>query len=156
MPTKTASPEDGPEPTKKAVVEGVVRDLYQEEGKVMPERVVELAKDRHHPLHKYFEWNDKVAGHEYRVEQAREMIREIEIVVLTADESYKVRAFQPRRYVGRDGGGYMPTDEITAAEYPMLLRRVQADMLALKARYEHLAEFATLVRHTLLGEEEVG
>lgn len=43
--------------------------------------VVEYAKDKKTSLHRMFEWDDKKAGHEYRLEQARHVIRHIMVNV---------------------------------------------------------------------------
>lgn len=39
-----------------------------------PARVVEVAASKNHPLHNRFEWDDRKAGHEWRVHQARHLI----------------------------------------------------------------------------------
>jgi len=43
-------------------------------GTITPTIVVDEAKNSAHPLHGHFEWNDKVAGHRFRLNQARSMI----------------------------------------------------------------------------------
>lgn len=42
--------------------------------------VVESARPEDSPLHGEFEWNDKKAGHEYRLHQARKLIRAVVVV----------------------------------------------------------------------------
>lgn len=46
-----------------------------------PEAVVEEAKNPESPLHHIFDWDDTVAAHKWRLQQARVLINEIEIVV---------------------------------------------------------------------------
>lgn len=59
-----------------------------------PEDVVDDAKKKNAPYHDYFEWDDSVAGHEYRLNQARVMLRSIEVeVVLESGDIQKTRAF---------------------------------------------------------------
>lgn len=43
--------------------------------------VVETAADPQSPIHPAFEWDDAVAGHEYRLQQARQLIRAVCVVV---------------------------------------------------------------------------
>src|SRR4030042_4975195 len=50
-------------------LQGLVKD-----GEIKPRDVVAEAKDEASPLHKYFEWDDKVAGDGYRLTQARDLI----------------------------------------------------------------------------------
>lgn len=51
----------------------------KEGGKLLPESIVERAKSTRSPLHKFFEWDDTEAAQKYRVFQARNLIREIQI-----------------------------------------------------------------------------
>lgn len=44
-------------------------------GEVSPQRVVDEARNEEHPLHGDFEWDDTTAAHEYRLKQARTIIR---------------------------------------------------------------------------------
>lgn len=50
-------------------------------GKLTPEKVVEVAHEETHPLHVCFEWDDSKAGHQYRLWQARSLIRSVKIVI---------------------------------------------------------------------------
>lgn len=45
-----------------------------EDGKLMPEEVVEAARHPDSPLHSKFEWDDSVAAENYRLNQARTLI----------------------------------------------------------------------------------
>ena len=51
-------------------------------GDLTPDAVVKSAKDPRSPLHGAFEWNDKVAGHKYRLQQARALIRDVHTTVV--------------------------------------------------------------------------
>jgi hypothetical protein len=46
-------------------------------GSLEPEAILDAAKDPASPLHKLFEWDDDRAAHEYRLHQARYLIRAI-------------------------------------------------------------------------------
>jgi len=47
--------------------------------------VVEHARDKTSPLHGEFEWDNKKAGHEYRLQQARTLIRAVVVTAPGAD-----------------------------------------------------------------------
>ena len=49
-------------------------------GQLKVEYVIEESKDPKHPLHPIFMWDDAKAGHEYRKEQARYLIRVVTVV----------------------------------------------------------------------------
>lgn len=50
-------------------------------GKLTPAAVVEDARDKRSPLHHYFTWNDSEAAEQWRLEQARQLIRSVKITV---------------------------------------------------------------------------
>lgn len=52
--------------------------------------VVESARPKDSPLHGEFEWNDKKAGHAYRLNQARTLIRAVVLVEKRDDKEIKV------------------------------------------------------------------
>ena len=60
---------------KGKVVERELDKIAGEHGTISPELVVKEARNRNHPLHRFFDWNDKSAGMKYRLEQAADMIR---------------------------------------------------------------------------------
>jgi hypothetical protein len=49
--------------------------------RLVPEELVEEARDSEHPLHDYFNWDDKSAAHAHRVDQARQLICRIKVTV---------------------------------------------------------------------------
>lgn len=59
----------------------MVRDelerLEDQAGRLTPSIVIEAAKDEQSPLHGYFEWDDSIAAENYRLEQARTLIRSV-------------------------------------------------------------------------------
>jgi hypothetical protein len=66
----------------KSTTEGVtqvVRQIYARDGEVRASVLVEEARPKESPAHDAFEWRDKVAAHEYRLTQARQMIRLVTI-----------------------------------------------------------------------------
>lgn len=59
-------------------------------GQIKPLFVVESARKRSSPLHKYFDWNDTVAAGRWRVHQARSLISWVQIELIKGKSS---RAF---------------------------------------------------------------
>lgn len=47
-------------------------------GRLTPFLVVTAASKKDHPLHPVFEWDDGKAAHQYRLDQARDIIRTVE------------------------------------------------------------------------------
>lgn len=68
--------------------------------------VVEAAKPIGSPLHDHFEWDDGTAAHEFRLTQARALVRNIRVVInKDTPKERKIRVFVH----SRERGGYVPT-----------------------------------------------
>lgn len=80
--------------------------IYDERRELTAEIVVKIATDPDHPLHAEFEWDDSAAAEQYRLEQARSLIRRVTIVL----EDHPVRAFPFLQ--SRDS--YVPLTEVLA------------------------------------------
>lgn len=115
-------------------------------GALTPSNVVDVARSPEHPLHIRFEWDDNIAGEKYRLAQAGELIRSVQLVFRKADGNRaKIREFHS---VDRDGGHvYEPIVEV--ASDPTVSKILLADMLRdwqqFKRRYEHMKEFIELI-----------
>ena len=60
----------------------------QHNGNLTPEAVVDDGKNVSSPFHTYFEWDDKKASKEFRLQQARNLINHVvEVVVIEGKQS---------------------------------------------------------------------
>ena len=111
-------------------------------GRLEPEWVVHEAKAKRNPLHDLFEWDDNVAAQNYRVDQARGVIRSIDVVVEEVEAPKPVRAFVS---VWR-GSDRSYTSVSHAMSDPKLRQQVLAEALASleawRKRYAELEELA--------------
>lgn len=114
------------------------------DGVCEPRALVSAAKRKSHPCHAMFEWDDTAAAAAYRVDQARRIIRSVQVTFDGGDT--KAPAFV---HVTIDKGservnGYMPTDK--AMKAPDIKEQVLADALGqlrgLQNRYAGLRELA--------------
>lgn len=122
---------------KDAKIIGRFLDEQFPEGSYTPEEVVELARPKNSPIHKYFEWDDTRAAYLYRLQQARKMINcVVEIidditapkavsVVLSADGEDSHRAYVNSRQARK-------SPEL----WEQVLKSAAADLIAWKRRYE--------------------
>lgn len=81
-------------------------------GKLTPDNVIERAKVATSPLHGLFEWDDSVAAHKWRVEQARQIISSFEIVVKVERQEIRVQEFVRDPRCKSDRQGYVGFDKI--------------------------------------------
>ena len=95
----------------------ILDELRQIRGKdsiIDPESVVRFARNPKTALHSKFEWNDKLAGHEHRLWQARQICR-VYVTVLDVGNGTKesVRMFVNVRPDDEDDArGYRSTDDV--------------------------------------------
>ncbi len=129
--------------------------IEREEGYIKPEKVVERSRIETAPLHKCFEWNDSIAGEEYRKVQAREIIRRIEIVREEDNsEPVSIRAFWSTQDAPKEEGGNRKTyayrgietvinnDDYREYAFTQALRELEA----FERKYRYLTEFDGILR----------
>lgn len=119
-------------------------------GELTAENVVRAASSPTSPLHGQFEWDDNEAAYQYRLVQARRVIRFIkEPYVRPTGEAGKVRYFHAQQDDNRTV--YSPLSEVVqdpiAAQ--ILLRQAEREWRALWSRYSHLAEWIGIVQGTV-------
>ncbi len=67
--------------TKEVIEE--VQSIENRKGQITPDQVIEAAKNESSALHGFFIWDNSEAARLYRVDQARDLIRRVRIVVTT-------------------------------------------------------------------------
>lgn len=107
--------------------------------------VVEKAKDKNSEMHSIFEWDDSVAGEEYRKIQAGKMVRNLVIVRNDeTEEKTNVRYFVS---TGKRDSTYTPTRLVVRNQdaYEQLLERAYAELRAFKEKYSTLSELEEIL-----------
>jgi len=94
------------------------------------------------PLHKFFEWSDRRAAQKYRLEQARHLIRSVQIKIVGERTPVEVRAFV--KVERATANGYMPTVKaFSRADYrAQVLTRALEELNVWQQRYAALQELA--------------
>jgi hypothetical protein len=114
-------------------------------GILRAEDVVEFARDETTALHRQFEWDDTEAAHQYRLEQARRVIR---LRVTVTENLGSDRPIPMYVSLSSDrvipGGGYRPfvdvmSDEQMRAE---LLRQAMEEFKRVARKYHALEELS--------------
>ena len=119
------------------------------EGLLVPEDVVEAAKDEANPLHAEFNWNIEEAAHQHWLARARSLIRTI-VVTMPDDgaESKLPKFVSLRSDRKKPGGGYRELGRVLKS--PELLKELEdtakKDLDAVLRRYDMLKAFCERVR----------
>jgi hypothetical protein len=116
-------------------------------GALKPRDVVDTAADFRNPLHSYFEWNNEIAGDEYRLHQARQLIANV--VEYMPNE--KSGGYTPTRAfisltTERHGeeSGYRTIKEVLSREdlRKQMLKDALNELNAVRLKYSTLKELA--------------
>jgi hypothetical protein len=120
-------------------------------GELSPEAVVQAAKEKKSPLHSVFEWDDKKAGHEFRLQQACVLIRSVVVTITPVEGGEKSEPMQVSVKREPRGGGTATAQIIPQEE--LHRRKVDRGWSALeewRSEYGSLPEFVG-VNAALLG-----
>lgn len=127
---------------QKAIAQRLERIARRNGGILTPDAVIEDAQDKASPLHDQFTWDDTEAAKQWRLEQARSLIRSVKIEIKTDERTVStVRYIRNPEASHREQGyadvTHLRTREDLARE---ALRRELAAAKALFERCESLAE----------------
>ena len=121
------------------------------DGELRREDIVEAARSSRNPLHKEFEWDDKVAAHEQRLDRAGYLIRHLRVVHRKAPK-IPVRPYESVRNPAetpeeRPRHIFRSTEEILKDPdmRDELLSRAIRDAMAFTRRYRGLRELAGVI-----------
>ena len=114
-----------------------VCEELEKEGNLNAKALVDASRDESAPLHDMFEWDDAIAAEKYREEQAKKIIRSIELVI--EDKPLNYRAFSsvaPMTYVS--------TTKALSKEATrrILLNNAKAELQAFRRKYSTLKELS--------------
>jgi hypothetical protein len=128
--------------TNPGVVNELKRIANEHDGLLEPVHVVEAASSAASPLHSQFEWDDTVAGHQYRLWQARQLISIVVEFIDTGKKKEPVKMFVSLKSDRYEDGGYRPLSVVlrTAELRNQLLEEALQEMQTFKRKYAQLKE----------------
>lgn len=119
--------------------------IRKENGGILkPNDVVTFAEDPKTALHKRFEWDDNKAAHEYRLEQARYIIRVAVIVNPSTGEN--IRTYVSLRNDRDNGDSYRTMVDVLNDKklFNMMLEDALTDLHTFENKYDSLKEAGKL------------
>ena len=116
--------------------------IEKEHGEITSELVLKDAEPENSPMHGLFEWDDAVAGHKYRLQQATQIIISLAKEVEEDPKPKPVRAYYN---VSNERKGSFVNVK-TAFENPdtrdIILKRALRELESFKEKYQNLSELA--------------
>ena len=126
-------------------VAAAIREAYlEEDGQRLPELVLAKAEAGDKRLRGYFEWDDTVAGHQHRLNQAAQLVRRVKVTVLQSAETppIRVRAYLARKELpgteeNIECGGYIAIEQVAGqtAYEASVQESIKRDLLRLERKY---------------------
>lgn len=113
-------------------------------GVLQPKAVVEAARDTASPLHDQFQWDDSEAAEQYRLWQARRLIRVTVCLIDSTEPKSTAKVFVSLSTDRNGGGGYRVLADVLSDQdrRAQLLADAQRELKSFQRRYAILTELA--------------
>jgi hypothetical protein len=120
-----------------------LKKLEDKDGRMPSETIVEAAKSPKHVLHPHFEWNDKLAAHQHRLQQARHLVS---LIRVEDADGEPVPAYYS--IADKEGIAYRPHDKVVTSHelQHAVLKQAERDLSAFLVRYRVLQDVCDMVR----------
>jgi hypothetical protein len=123
---------------------------------LLPEKILIEAERPSSPLHSFFEWDDTEAARQYRLVQARELVRVHVRIIENVKEP--VRAYVSLSSDRVHGGGYRPILKVLSdtQQRGVLLQDALRELESFRIKYQMLVELGKIFEETstLLKKQE--
>lgn len=86
----------------------VLQAVEKRHGLLTADFLVKDAAAKNHPWHNRFTWDDAIAGHRWRIDQARELIRSVRYQVVEEEQIYRSAAYIRDPDADSASQGYVP------------------------------------------------
>lgn len=127
--------------------------LVERDGSITPASVLDEARDEASPLHTHFEWDDSEAAEQYRLVQARGLIRRYKVTVEVKPDTFvKVRQFSSVPAADPDEGtDYVLTSEALKddVQRDFIFKQCIREIATLRAKYGALVDFDAALRESI-------
>ena len=114
--------------------------------RLIPEKVVETAQNPMSPLHPLFEWDDAKAAQAHRIEQARHLLRSVQVTIITnKGQEITTRMTVTSERHKQPGKHYYSTTEYALSNEELraqVLKQALLELAAFRRRYAELSELA--------------
>jgi len=111
-----------------------IQNIY---GSITPEILVNEAKKRKSPLHPIFEWDDTKAAENYRLQQARILLNNIQVTIVTDNESKNISVYE----VTSVKEGYKSIDTFNSDDIEFVRIGIERDLFYLKKKLQLYKQF---------------
>jgi hypothetical protein len=124
-------PDGSPYSKHNAQSVGEFLELHFPDSDFKPKEIVDLARPKNSPIHKFFDWNDSTAAEKYRRKQAGKLVAHLYVKIEDSD----VKAYESVRFSANKS--YMATDQIFNDEelWKQVVETAKRELLYWEAKY---------------------
>lgn len=114
-----------------------LKRLQNLHGTVTPELIVREAEKKRSPLHNIFEWDDEKAAYNHRLQQARILLNNIQVTIITDGKSREISVYE----ITTRKEGYKSIDTFTPDDIEFVRNGILQDLISLKGKLKLYNEF---------------
>lgn len=128
--------------TNPVILRELNRIAKKSKGLLIPEKVVEEAKPEDSPLHSQFNWDDTEAARQYRIYQAKNLIRTVVRYAEINGDKRAVRVFVSLTPDREEEGGYRDVVAVLSDKSMrrQMLEDAMKELAAFEKKYANLKE----------------
>lgn len=130
---------------KEAAIVGPKLEELAATGEVTAERVLQDAQDPSSVLHSHFTWDDNEAARKCRLDEARQLVRSVAVVIKNGGVEAATRAFHVVHLEGNKQ--YVPSSTVFSREElaSQVVEKARQELESWRKRYGQYSELAGLV-----------
>lgn len=117
-----------------------VENVY---GSLTPEHIVDAAKNKKSVLHCLFEWNNSEAAKQYRLQQARNIINNIHVTIISDGEPISISYYEIIKT--DEGRVYKSIDIMTFNEEEQVIEQTLKSLEQLKEKLVRFKKFHNII-----------
>mgnify|MGYP000850528880 CR=1 FL=1 len=117
-----------------------IQNIY---GTITPELIVTAAEDEGSVLHKFFEWDDNRAAQLWRIQQARILLNNIQVSVISDGEAREVDVYE----VTSRKEGYQSIDTFTSENIEYIKAGIIQQLNTLKNKLKLYKQFDKVLEY---------
>lgn len=124
-----------------------IESLY---GSLTPENVLNASRSKKAVFHKLFEWDDTVAAEHHRLQQARTILNNIEVKIISNGQPKQIAVYEV--VSSPVGNQYKNIDSFTSTDIDFIKQRTRKELGILKDKlsvYKELSQTTVLIESAI-------
>jgi hypothetical protein len=121
-----------------------ITKIEKSAGAITPETVLDAAKNKRSPLHALFTWDNSEAAHQFRLQQARTLLNNIQVTIIHDGNPKVISVYEV--ITNNDSRSYKHIESFTPDDIHQVKMRTIAELNTLKTKLGIYNEFHHVVK----------